>query len=132
MLLVAPLRDRPPDAAAAQTALAGLERLHAVRSALPAVTHVDYSARVQTVDRTMNPDFHALIEEFGRKTGVPVLINTSFNVRGEPIVCTPVDAYRCFMGTAIDYLVIGSCLLDRAGQRMDHPLLAAGRDFAAD
>jgi len=132
MLIVAPLRDRPPADAAVAERPQGLDRLRAVRSALPAVTHVDYSARVQTVDRTTNADFHALIDAFGRKTGIPVLINTSFNVRGEPIVCTPADAYRCFMGTAMDYLVIGPCLLRRDTQRSDHPLLAASREFEAD
>lgn len=132
MLLVAPLKDRPADPAPAGPGVQGLDRLRAVRSRLPAVTHVDYSARVQSVDDRTNPEFSALIEAFGRKTGVPVLVNTSFNVRGEPIVCTPVDAYRCFMGTAMDCLVIGNCLLVRGRQRADHPLLAAARVFEAD
>jgi len=132
MLIVAPLTDRPPVEGTAAEGLHGLDRLRAVRSALPAVTHVDYSARVQTVDRSTNPDFHSLIDAFRRRTGVPVLINTSFNVRGEPIVCTPTDAYRCFMGTAIDYLVIGPCLLRRNTQQKDHPLLAVSREFEAD
>ena len=133
MLLVALLKERPSAApGGAENGLQGMERLRAVRSQLPAITHVDYSARVQTVDRRTNPDFYALIDAFKSKTGVPVLINTSFNVRGEPIVCSPVDAYRCFMGTAIDYLAIGSCLLNRERQRPDHPLLAASREFEAD
>src|SRR5271165_3067171 len=77
-------------------------RVNVVRSEIPAVTHVDYSARLQTIDETRNPCFHRLIEAFERLTGCPVLINTSFNVRGEPIVCTPEDAYRCFMATDMD------------------------------
>ena len=131
MLLVAPVRH-----AEAGPSLAGgtdgLERLRAVRTPLPAITHVDRSARIQTVDRDVNPRFHALIDAFGRKTGVPVLVNTSFNVRGEPIVCTPADAYQCFMSTAIDALVIGTCLLQRAAQPQDHPLLAGRREFEPD
>ncbi len=132
MLLVAPLKGRASAPRGGDAGLQGLDRLRAVRSLLPAITHVDYSARIQTVDSDTNPDFHSLIDAFGRKTGVPVLVNTSFNVRGEPIVCSPADAYRCFMGTAMDCLVIGSCLLDRASQRPDHPLLAASREFEAD
>ncbi len=84
-----------------------------VRSIIPAVTHVDYSARLQTVNREQSPEFHAIIEQFEALTGCPVVINTSFNVRGEPIVCTPEDAYRCFMRTEIDHLVLGSCVLDK-------------------
>ena len=87
-----------------------------VRSTLPAVTHVDYSARLQTVDGHHNPGFHAIIKAFESLTGCPVVINTSFNVRGEPIVCTPDDAYRCFMRTAIDHLVLGPYLLDKCEQ----------------
>ena len=132
MLLVASLRDRPSSPDPATAMRPGLERLKAVDGRLPAVTHVDYSARVQTVDRDSNPLFHDLIAEFGRRTGVPVLVNTSFNVRGEPIVCTPADAYRCFMSTAIDGLVMGSFLLLRAAQPKDHPLLADRREFEPD
>jgi carbamoyltransferase len=88
-----------------------------VRSDIPAVTHVDGSARVQTVDQRRNPSFHAILSAFEERTGCPVLVNTSFNVRGEPIVCTPEDAYRCFLGTDIDILVLEGCLLDRAAQR---------------
>jgi carbamoyltransferase len=130
MLLVAPVRgfEPPPPG----VALRGLERLKGVRSPLPAVTHADGSARVQTVDRSTNPLFHALIEAFAARTGVPVLVNTSFNVRGEPIVCSPADAYRCFMATAMDVLVMGPCLLERAGQPADHPLLAGRREFEPD
>ena len=101
---------------AEQQALSGLEKLTVPRSILPAVTHVDYSARLQTVHRETNPRFHRLLEEFERRSGYAVLINTSFNVRGEPIVCSPEDAYRCFMGTDIDYLCVGNCLLAKAEQ----------------
>lgn len=132
MLLVARVRDCDKATEPGAGGLRGLERLRGVRSPLPAVTHVDGSARVQTVDAAVNPRFHALLESFGRRTGVPVLVNTSFNVRGEPIVCTPADAYRCFMGTAMDYLVMGSCLLRRDEQPAGHPLLAGQRDFEPD
>jgi carbamoyltransferase len=87
-----------------------------VRSELPAITHVDYSARLQTVDRERSPRFHAILAAFEQLTGCPVLINTSFNVRGEPIVCTPEDAYRCFMRTEMDHLVLGGHVLDKAAQ----------------
>ena len=117
MLLVADVAasHRRPVSAADDAAF-GLARLGVPRSDIPAVTHVDYSARVQTVHRETNPRFHALLEAFDARTGCPVLLNTSFNVRGEPIVCTVADAFRCFMGTAIDALVIGDCLLLRANQ----------------
>jgi len=94
----------------------GIDQLNVVRSDIPAVTHVDYSARVQTVHADTNPRFHELLVAFQRLTGCPVLVNTSFNVRGEPIVCTPEDAFRCFMGTDIDVLAIGNCLLRKADQ----------------
>lgn len=94
----------------------GFERLKTVNTEIPAVTHVDNSARIQTVHEETNPDFHRLLEAFEKKTGCPVLINTSFNVRGEPIVESPDDAYRCFMRTGIDYLVLGSFLLDKREQ----------------
>jgi len=97
----------------------GVDRVNAVRSTIPAVTHVDYSARVQTVHPDTNPLFHKLISEFKAKTGVPILINTSFNVRGEPIVCTPEDAFRCFMATGLDLLVIGNCVLKKPDQDPD-------------
>ena len=86
------------------------------RSELPSITHVDYSARIQTVHEETNPRFHQLLDEFEAATGCPVLVNTSFNVRGEPIVCTPEDAYRCFMRTEMDYLVIENFLLHKDGQ----------------
>jgi len=94
----------------------GLDQLKAPRSVIPAVTHVDYSARVQTVHRETNPRFHALLQAFKRKTGCPVLVNTSFNVRGEPIANTPEDAFRCLMGTEIEMLVVGNCVLHKARQ----------------
>ena len=96
--------------------LFGIEKLNTVRSGIPAVTHVDYSARVQTVHDDTNPRYHALLKEFKKKTGCPVLVNTSFNVRGEPIVCTPEDAFRCFMGTEMDTLVVGNCILRKSEQ----------------
>jgi carbamoyltransferase len=92
------------------------EWVNAVRSKIPAVTHVDFSARLQTVNRDDSPEYHAIIEAFERLTGCPVVINTSFNVRGEPIVCTPEDAYRCFMRTEMDHLVLGNHLLDKRQQ----------------
>ena len=91
--------------------LDGLDKLKVIRSEIPAVTHVDYSARVQTVHRETNPRFHALLTAFKAKTGCPVLVNTSFNVRGEPIACSPEDAFRCLMGTEIEMLVVGNCIL---------------------
>jgi carbamoyltransferase len=94
----------------------GLDRLKTVRSTIPAITHVDFSARVQTVSAELHPHFHALLRAFEQKTGCAVLLNTSFNIRGEPIVCTPEDAYRCFLQTELDYLVIGSFILDRSQQ----------------
>ena len=113
MLLVAPVReehrvaDRPPSSCGRCSDDPDLrDRVNVVRSTIPAVTHVDYSARVQTVDEDRNPRFHRLLEAFHRLTGCPVLVNTSFNVRGEPIVCTPEDAYRCFLATDMDALVL--------------------------
>ena len=117
MLLVAPVkRERQVPMTDAQRRLWGIDQLNVVRSDIPAVTHIDYSARIQTVARDTNPDYYDLIVEFERLTGCGVLVNTSFNVRGEPIVCTPTDAYRCFMRTHIDYLVLGPFLLAKAGQ----------------
>ena len=110
MLLVAPVRGekRLPIESRGEK---GLDKLKQVRSVVPAITHVDYSARVQTIDAERNPRFHAILQAFKRKTGCPVLINTSFNVRGEPIVCTPADAYRCFMHTNMDALVLENFVL---------------------
>jgi carbamoyltransferase len=117
MLIVAPVREElriplTPE----QQHLFGIEKLKLKRSELPAITHVDYSARVQTVHAETNPRFHALLEAFAARTGCGVLVNTSFNVRGEPIVCTPADAYRCFMRTEMDYLVVENFLLDKRDQ----------------
>ena len=106
-------RDREERAADEQPEIA---KLNVLRSDIPAVTHIDYSARVQTVSDETNPAYHALITAFESLTGCPVIVNTSFNVRGEPIVCTPDDAYRCFMRTHIDYLVLGPYLLSKTAQ----------------
>ncbi|PJE64601.1 MAG: hypothetical protein COU90_02055 [Candidatus Ryanbacteria bacterium CG10_big_fil_rev_8_21_14_0_10_43_42] len=97
--------------------LFGIDKLHTVRSDIPAVTHVDYSARIQTVDQKTNTLYHALLSQFEKDTGHGLLVNTSFNVRGEPIVCTPEDAYRCFMRTEMDYLVLGPYILDKKEQK---------------
>ncbi len=130
MLIVAGVKeDRRHVASAEQRALFGIDRLNGVRSDIPAVTHVDYSARVQTVGREANPRFHRLLTRFKARTGCPVLVNTSFNVRGEPIVCTPEDAFRCFMGNELDMLVIGNCVLRKTEQssalRQDYRLAFA-------
>ncbi len=112
MLLVADVRaDRRIATTEADDRLFGIERLNRARSTIPAVTHVDHSARIQTVHRETNPRYHALLSRFNALTGCPLLVNTSFNVRGEPIVATPEDAFRCFMGTRIEALAIGNCLL---------------------
>ncbi len=117
MLLVADVTQRRRRAMTQEeAALFGIEKLNVPRSEIPAVTHVDYSARVQTVHKETNPRYHALISRFHQKTGCPVLVNTSFNVRGEPIVCTPEDAFRCFMGTDIEVLVAGNCFLRKDQQ----------------
>lgn len=99
-----------------QQQLFGIDKLNVVRSTIPAVTHVDYSARVQTVHQDTNPRYYSLLKRFATLTGCPVLINTSFNVRGEPIVCTPEDAFSCFMGTEIEVLAVGNCFLRKAEQ----------------
>jgi carbamoyltransferase len=99
-----------------QKQMFGIDKLNVPRSDIPAVTHVDYSARIQTVHRATNPRYYALIEHFKQLTGCPVVVNTSFNVRGEPIVATPEDAFRCFMGTEIDVLAVGNCLLIKDSQ----------------
>ena len=99
-----------------QEKLCGIEKLNIPRSSLPAITHVDYSARVQTVNSSTNPRYHKLISAFKRKTGCPTIVNTSFNVRGEPIVCTPQDAYRCFMRTEMDILVLQNQILYKKEQ----------------
>jgi carbamoyltransferase len=120
MLLVADVkRNRHRRMSAEEEQLFGIDKLNVVRSDIPAVTHVDYSARIQTVHRETNPRYYALIETFKRRTGCPVLVNTSFNVRGEPIVCTPEDAFRCFMGTEMETLLIGDCVLRKVDQDAD-------------
>jgi carbamoyltransferase len=131
MLLVADVREEHRIAMTGeQQALFGIDKLNVSRSTIPAVTHIDYSARVQTVHRETNPRFHALLAEFHRVTGCPVVVNTSFNVRGEPIVCSTEDAYRCFVSTEMDALVAGHCLLLREEQ----PALSAEmkREFDLD
>jgi carbamoyltransferase len=117
MLLVADVaRSRRRQMTAEEEESWGIEKLNAVRSEVPAVTHVDYSARVQTVRRETNPLYWEIIEAFRKKTGCPVIVNTSFNVRGEPIVCTPQDSYRCFMRTEMDVLVLETCVLFKSNQ----------------
>jgi carbamoyltransferase len=136
MLLVAPVReDRrvPIDEEALRTMREDPDlrhRVNVVRSEIPAVTHVDYSARIQTVDEDRNPRFARLLAEFERLTGCPVLVNTSFNVRGEPIVCTPEDAYRCFLATDMDALILEDIIVTKdettrkAGQTVREKYLA--------
>jgi len=117
MLLVADVRDEQRIAMTGEEEkLFGIDRLNVPRSAIPAVTHVDYSARIQTVHRETNPRFHGLLTSFKEQTGCPVLVNTSFNVRGEPIVGSPEDAFRCFMGTEIEALAVGNCFLRKERQ----------------
>jgi carbamoyltransferase len=117
MLLVAPVRaEHRRDMSAEEQALFGIDKLNVPRSSIPAVTHVDYSARVQTVHSDTNPRYHALISAFKGLTNCGMLVNTSFNVRGEPIVWTPEDAFRCFMGSDIDVLAVGNCYLNKEEQ----------------
>jgi len=117
MLIVADVqKDKRRAMTEQEQALFGIDKLNVARSTIPAVTHVDFSGRIQTVDADRNPLFHRLITKFKTKTGCPVLINTSFNVRGEPIVCTPEDAFRCFMGNELDLLVVGNCILEKTAQ----------------
>ena len=117
MMIVADVvSDRRRSVTSEEQALFGIDKLNVPRSEIPAVTHVDYSARIQTVHRETNPKFHALLTEFHELTGCPTVVNTSFNIRGEPIVCTPEDAFRCFMGTEIEMLVVGNCCLKKQDQ----------------
>ena len=117
MLLVADVvKSRRRQMTSEEDALFGIDKLNIPRSDIPAVTHIDYSARVQTVHHETNPRYHTLISAFKQQTGCPVIVNTSFNVRGEPIVCTPEDAFRCFMGTEIETLAIGNCFLRKESQ----------------
>jgi carbamoyltransferase len=117
MLLVAPVcRERQNPLPEGYHALPLYERLYHLRSDVPAITHIDYSARIQSVNSDVNPRYWQLIDAFQQRTGYGVIVNTSFNVRGEPIVCTPNDAYRCFMGTEMDCLVMGDFLFKKAEQ----------------
>ncbi len=118
MLLVAPVKEaRKIKMTEEQEKLFGIDLLNIPRSDIPAVTHVDYTARIQTVEKTTHPRYHALLESFEKQTGCPIIVNTSFNVRGEPIVCTPEDAFRCFMRTEMDYLILGNFVLDKQEQK---------------
>jgi carbamoyltransferase len=117
MLLVADVNEkRRKKMSDEESNLFGIEKLNVQRSDIPAITHVDYSARLQTVHSDTNPLYHKLIKKFEEYSGYAVIINTSFNVRGEPIVCTPEDAYRCFMRTDMDYLVMGNFIFDKKHQ----------------
>ena len=117
MLVVAPVKEEHrKDTSKEDEGLFGIEKLNIPRSTIPAITHVDYSARIQTVHEETNPRYHALITAFKEQTGCPIVVNTSFNVRGEPIVNTPEDAFHCFMGTEMDTLVVGNCLLRKPAQ----------------
>ncbi len=133
MLIVAPVREelRIP-LTTDQQGLFGIEKLRLKRSELPAITHVDYSARVQTVHSDTNPRYHALLKAFERETGCAMLVNTSFNVRGEPIVCTPTDAFRCFMRTEMDYLVVENFLVDKKMQPVREQDESWKTEFGAD
>lgn len=117
MLVVAPVKEEHrKDTSKEDAGLFGIEKLNIPRSTIPAITHVDYSARIQTVHEETNPRYHALISAFKKQTGCPIVVNTSFNVRGEPIVNTPEDAFHCFMGTEMDTLVVGNCLMRKPAQ----------------
>ncbi len=132
MLLVAPVEANQRIADERSDGVSGIDKLRLRRSTIPAVTHVDYSARVQTVDADRQGRFRKLLEHFHAKTGCPVLINTSFNVRGEPIVCTPEDAYRCFQATQMDALVLGRFVLLEQDIAKSHSKEAHPRQFALD
>jgi carbamoyltransferase len=133
MLLVAPVKkERCIPLTAAQSELWGIDKLNVPRSDVPAITHIDYSARIQTVSPETNPRYYRLIKAFEKQTGCAVLINTSFNVRGEPIVCTPEDAYRCFMRTNIDLLVLGPFVLEKANQPQWKETQQWQREFQLD
>ena len=120
MLLVANInQDKKIDMNEEQNKLFGIDKLNIKRSKIPAVTHVDYSARVQTVTQNTNKRYYDLIMKFKEKTGCPIVVNTSFNIRGEPIVNTPTEAFNCFMGTELDYLIIGNCILEKTKQDLN-------------
>ena len=117
MLLVADVkREKKVPMSKEQESFFGIKKLNVPRSEIPAVTHVNYSSRVQTLKNETNPRFWKLLDDFEQHTGCPVLVNTSFNVRGEPIVCSPEEAYQCFMRTKMDYLVLNGCLLKKTEQ----------------
>jgi carbamoyltransferase len=116
MLLVTDVRKERRLLQTSRDGMSMMDRLKAKRSDIPAITHLDYSARLQTVNKTDKPDYHAIISEFEKLTGCAVIVNTSFNVRGEPIICTPQDAYRCFMRTDMDVLVIEDFILHKQEQ----------------
>ena len=133
MLLVAPVkRDICRELTDEEKKLSGIAKLQVVRSTIPAITHVDYSARLQTVNSKDNPLYHAMIEQFDENYGCPVIINTSFNVRGEPIVCTPDDAYLCFMRTNMDYLIMGNYLIEKKEQKPLEKDIDFLREFELD
>lgn len=121
-------RNAPDHTGGTAPRLWGIEKLNVPRSEIPAVTHIDYSARIQTVRREMAPLYWAIINAFYQRTGCPLIVNTSFDVRGEPIVCTPEDAYRCFMRTEIDALVLEDCVVDKAAQ----PPFQDGTDWRSE
>ena len=132
MLLVADIKsNKTIEMSNEQKKLFGIDKLNVKRSDIPAVTHVDYSARIQTVSKETNKRYYDLINKFKEKTSIPVIVNTSFNVRGEPIVNTPQDAFNCFMGTELDYLVIGNCILDKKNQNKNL-LKDYSKDFELD
>jgi carbamoyltransferase len=128
MLVADVVVERRREMSEEEKGLFGISKLNIKRSEIPAVTHVDYSARIQTVRRETNPLYWDIIEAFRQKTGCPVIVNTSFNVRGEPIVCTPEDSYRCFMRTEMDYLVLETCVLDKKYQ----PAFAEQADWRSE
>ena len=128
MLIVADVKkDKQLDMSASERSLFGIDKLNIPRSAVPAITHVDYSARIQTVHVETNPRYHALISQFKEKTGCPMVVNTSFNVRGEPIICTPTDAFKCFMGTELDLLSVGNFILHK--NKQDAALIKSYKDL---
>jgi carbamoyltransferase len=133
MLQVADVRkERRIKMTEQEESLWGIDKLNVVRSDIPAITHVDYSARLQTVHKETNPRYYKLIEQFESDTGCAVIINTSFNVRGEPIVCTPEDAYKCFMRTNIDYLVLGNYLFAKENQKQLEKDVDWKKEFVLD
>ncbi len=133
MLLVAPVHEeRRIEMTEEQKRLFGIEKLNVPRSDVPAITHIDYTARLQTVSKTDNPLYYDMIDAFRKRTGVALVINTSFNVRGEPIVCSPEDAYKCFMRTEMDYLLMGTYLLDKREQQKSHDRIDWNQEFELD